>query len=113
MAKVKSHTGGTGGKSPESDLDIAALAKLARIDLSPSEKTSFARDLENILGYVSELESVQLENGDAKLISPGALKNVMREDSDPYEPGTFTADILAEAPMSEDGFIAVKPIIEK
>ena len=113
MAKVKSDKGAAGGKGAGSALDITALARLARVDLTPSEKTTFARDLENILGYVSELEAVKLDTSDLSAVSAGSLKNVLREDEDPYESGAFTADILAEAPATEDGFFSVKPIIEK
>lgn len=105
--------------------EIAKLAELARITVSPKERAAFAHDLENILGYVSEIQAVSALNiksvGQALNTKIGQggmpekvvaeLRNVMREDGEPTPPGTFTADILAEAPQKEGGYIKVKQVL--
>ena len=92
-------------------IDIENLAKLARIGVSKTEGEKLATDLEKILGYVSELNAVDASRGDATELEPDALRNVMREDVDPYPRAAFTEEILAEAPKTERGFLVVKQIL--
>lgn len=88
--------------------DIEKLAKLARIELTDTEKEKFASELESILGYVSQIQEVATEDKPAEV---GGVFNVLREDSDPTESGTYTEKILAEAPDTQDGFVKVRKIL--
>ncbi len=87
--------------------DIEKLASLARIDLKDEEKQKLQKDLESILGYVSELKDAPALTGQAK---EAYLKNVMRSDDDHYNSGQFTEAILAEAPDKSGDYFKVKPI---
>jgi aspartyl/glutamyl-tRNA(Asn/Gln) amidotransferase, C subunit len=89
--------------------DVDNLAQLARLGLSEEEKADIQKDLESILGYVGEIASVKI-NDDAQG-RVGIIKNVMREDTDPYTEGAFTDKILEEAPNAEKGYIQVKKIL--
>lgn len=90
--------------------DIDKLANLARIALTPEEKQKFQKDLESILGYVSELKDAPLSE-----VVPSAedyyLTNVLRADEEPFDSGSYTDKILAEAPKADKGYFVVKQIL--
>lgn len=90
--------------------DVEKLADLSRIEMTDAEKEEIQKDLESILGYVSELQEVAAQEPPvAERI--GMLKNVMRDDSDPHPERTFTQEIIDSAPMSEGDFVKVKKIL--
>ena len=92
--------------------DIEHLANLARIEITDSEKESLAKDAENILGFVGQIQSVSSSEEKKEV---GLLRNVMREDSPPaggpHETGVYTEQILKEAPDREGDFIKGKNIL--
>lgn len=45
-----------------SEKDVEHVADLARLALSESEKKQFTGELNSILGYVKEIEEVQIDN---------------------------------------------------
>jgi aspartyl/glutamyl-tRNA(Asn/Gln) amidotransferase C subunit len=92
-----------------SDKDMDKLLSLARIEVSAEEKEKLRKDVENILGYVSEVQkaSVHLDTE----AQAGRLRNVMREDIEPHESGAYTEQILKQAPSREDDYIVVKKIL--
>ena len=50
--------------------DVEKLAQLARIELPENEKEGIFNDLKSILGYIDQIEKVQLkEVGPLKLIN--------------------------------------------
>jgi len=88
--------------------DIKHLSTLARIAVSEAEEESLAKDLDAVLGYVSEVAAVATQK-DA--IPPaGDLRNIMRDDDDVHPGGEFTDMILKNAPDTEDGYFKVKQI---
>lgn len=87
--------------------DIAKLGELAKIEIKPEEIEGFKKDFESILGYINQIESVDL--GD---VSPTYLtENVTRADVVKNNPGEFSEDLLSSAPQTENGFIKVKKIL--
>jgi aspartyl-tRNA(Asn)/glutamyl-tRNA(Gln) amidotransferase subunit C len=90
--------------------EVKKLAQLARIDLSEAEQAGLQHDMESILGYVGELSQVEVPAG-GESVSTALVDNVMRPDTDSYDPGIFTEDILAEAPARAGNFIKVKQIL--
>ena len=88
--------------------DIDHLATLARLSLSEEEKEEFPKQLEAILAYVGEVSKVTTKEDTVPRI--GALRNVMREDSDVRPGGEFTAAIIENAPHKEDGYVKVQQI---
>ena len=97
-----------------SDKDIEKLGDLARIKLSPEEKKELSKDIESILGYVSEIQEISSDMSiDNNTLLPQSVTvcNVMREDEDPHESGLYTERILKESPEVEDNYIKVKKIL--
>ncbi|MDQ5901333.1 MAG: aspartyl-tRNA(Asn)/glutamyl-tRNA(Gln) amidotransferase subunit [Patescibacteria group bacterium] len=87
--------------------DILKLGELAKIEIKPEEIESFKKDFESILGYIKQIESVDV--GD---VSPSYLtENIAREDVSKNTPGEFSSDLLSSAPNTENGFIKVKKIL--
>jgi len=88
--------------------DIENLAKLCRIELSDEEKKELMKEMDLILGFVDQIQEVETE--DLK-VEEGDLRNIMREDENPYIGGEFSEDLLAEAPNREGDYIKVKKIL--
>lgn len=90
----------------EKDLDN--LSTLARITVLPEEKEKMLADMQAILGYISEINSVEGE------ISRGEedVYNVVREDIVTNETGTNTLAILNNAPKQKDGYVEVDQVLK-
>ncbi|MDQ5883455.1 MAG: aspartyl-tRNA(Asn)/glutamyl-tRNA(Gln) amidotransferase subunit [Patescibacteria group bacterium] len=87
--------------------DIKKLGELAKIEINEAEAEGFKKDFESILGYIKQIESVDL--GD---VTPSYLtENVTREDMAKNVPGEYSESLLASAPNTENGFIKVKKIL--
>lgn len=91
--------------------DIEKLAKLSRLELTDSEKETFAHDLENILKYVDQIREVATDTTSAEIDAEPEIYNVLREDENPNESGRFTEKIMKEVPETADGFVKVKQIL--
>jgi len=88
--------------------DVEKLAELSRIEVSENEKAVLIKDLDAILGYVSDVGEVVT---DEVVSSAGRLRNVMREDKSPHKPKEFSEEVMDEAPDSKNGFLKVKKIL--
>lgn len=90
----------------EQDLDN--LSKLARITITDDEKPRMLQNIQAILGYVSEINSVDgaLDRENENVF------NVVREDIVTNAPGTNTQAILREAPDSLDSYVKVKQVLK-
>ena len=89
--------------------DIEHLAKLSRIAIGEVEADELAKDITNILGYVSEIEQITGAMDNDKKVGP--LFNVLREDENPHEPGKYTEDLLKLAPERDGQYVKVKKIL--
>ena len=78
-----------------SDEEVAKIAALARIELSPDDVTMFAQQLGDILAYVNELQQVDT-TGIEPTSHPLALDPIWRED-EPV-PSLDRAALLERAP---------------
>jgi aspartyl-tRNA(Asn)/glutamyl-tRNA(Gln) amidotransferase subunit C len=88
--------------------DVEKLAELARIEVPESEKEAILADLKSILGYIDQIEKVDVSG----LKDPQfSLRNVMRPDENPHQTAAFTEEILAEMPAEQDGFLKVQSIL--
>ena len=86
--------------------DIEKLAELAKIELSDIEKIALLKDLDGILGYVKQIESVDAPDISQEYIN----KNVWREDE--LVSNVFSREqIILQFPDSQDGFVKVKKIL--
>jgi aspartyl-tRNA(Asn)/glutamyl-tRNA(Gln) amidotransferase subunit C len=91
-------------------IDVAHIARLARLELPREEAVRLSGQVERILGYVEKLEELDLE-GVAPFIYPGDSRNVVREDR--VRDSMDREKVLGNAPeRSEDSFL-VPRILEE
>jgi aspartyl-tRNA(Asn)/glutamyl-tRNA(Gln) amidotransferase subunit C len=83
---------------------VREIAFLARLDLSEEETEMFVSQFKDILDYVSILNEVDTENVPPAYLS-SAHKSVIREDL--IEESVPTAEFLANAPESKDGYVVI------
>ncbi len=91
-------------------VDIAALAKLARLEVSPEELSKLEKEIPEILAFV---DTIQKANADAHPSTGSELRNVMRADENPHESGAYTEVLLSAAPAREGDRVAVKQVISR
>jgi aspartyl-tRNA(Asn)/glutamyl-tRNA(Gln) amidotransferase subunit C len=88
---------------------VEHVARLAQLTLSDQEKELFREQLSSILEYAQRLQQL-----DTSTIPPTAtvlpLENVMRDDR--VRPSLPLADVLANAPDTEDGYFRVPVVLE-
>lgn len=89
--------------------DIEHLATLSRIRLEKDEIEALAKDITDILGYVAVIDEIAASGKGEKKVRE--LHSVLREDSDPHEPGVYSEDLLKEAPERDRNYIKVKKIL--
>ncbi len=91
--------------------EVLKLAKLARIEIQPTEAESLSHEFDAILKYVSDVKEV----AHAEVATPryGEITpiNAMREDNTPHESGIYTEKLLNEAPERKENYIKVKKIL--
>ena len=91
------------------DVDIAALAKLARLEVSADELAKLEKEIPNILAFVETVQKAPVSNEAAV----PELRNVMRPDENPHESGLYTERLLSVAPAEDKGRIVVKQVISR
>lgn len=96
------------GSPPISTDDVAKVAALARLELTPAELKTFTGQMADILDHAADLQAIDLD-GVEPLGTPVAMENVLRED-DPGET-LDRAEVLASAPAAEDGKFKVTSIL--
>ena len=88
---------------------VLSLAKLARIEIGNEEAENLSHEFDAILNYVGEVKEVgNLGKFDKEEFS---IHNVLREDTNPHEPGIYTEKLLSQAPAREGDYIKVKKIL--
>ena len=87
---------------------LEKLAKMARIEISPSDLERFQKDLSSILGYIDDLKAVDTE-GVIELSTVTGLENVTAEDK--VSVTEIREEILSNAPEIKDGYYKVKSIL--
>ena len=88
---------------------VRHIAKLARIAVSDSEVESLAPELNNILGWIEQLQEVDVEGVEPMT---AVIPNKLRLRDDVVTDGGKRDDVLANAPAAEHGFFAVPKVIE-
>ena len=94
--------------SPEFNID--QIAELARIRLKSEEKEKLAKDLENILKYVKELQALDLGNTEPTTHAL-PMENVFRKDE--VKSREVRDRVLKYAPKQEGNFFKVPKVIER
>ncbi len=88
--------------------DVLNVAKLARLELEEKEVDLYTNQLEQILGYVAQLEKIDTTNVEPTTRAVEVV-NILREDS--VQSTTVREDLLDQAPQREGDFYRVPKIL--
>jgi aspartyl-tRNA(Asn)/glutamyl-tRNA(Gln) amidotransferase subunit C len=88
---------------------VRHIAKLARIAVTDGEVEALVPELNNILGWVEQLQEVDVSG-----IEPmtAVIANTLRLREDVVTDGGKREEVLKNAPVAEHGFFAVPKVIE-
>ncbi len=88
---------------------VKRVARLSRIAVKDDEAERMARELNAILGFVEQLDEVDVNN-----VEPltSVIPMSLRTREDDVTDGNKAADIVANAPLTEDHFFLVPKVIE-
>jgi len=94
---------------PGQDIDVAYVARLARLQLSDEEVATFQGQLGDIVEYIRKISELDLSD-----IEPTShahpVHNVTRKDG--VREGLAHEEVMANAPSSRDGQFIVPKIVE-
>lgn len=88
---------------------VRRIAHLARIAVADDEIEHLRGEINNILGFVEQLNEVNVD-GVEPTASVEDMKLKMREDV--VDDGGYARRVLANAPASDDGFFQVPKVVE-
>ncbi len=90
-------------------IDVAYIAKLAKLELSEEETALLTDDLNQILGYIAQLEEWDTESVEP-MYHPLPTYDAVRADI----PGESLSNeaAIANAPAAEDGQFRVPKVVE-
>lgn len=86
--------------------DVAKVARLARLNVSPEEVERYTRQLDGMLDHFADIDNLDLGNVEP-MTQPYPLVNVLRADVE--RPCLDRDEVLAVAPAAEDGRFRVPP----
>jgi len=91
-------------------IDVKKIAKLSNLEISPEEEAEFTTQLNNILSYIKQLNSL-----DTSAIEPTAqvtgLTNILRNDTELHE-SLSQNDALAETKNKHNELFIVDKLVE-
>jgi aspartyl-tRNA(Asn)/glutamyl-tRNA(Gln) amidotransferase subunit C len=88
---------------------VRHIAKLARIAVSDEEVAALEPELNNILGWIEQLQEVDVSGVEPMT---AVIPNRLRLREDIVTDGGVRDAVLANAPNAEHGFFAVPKVIE-
>lgn len=90
-------------------IDVAYIARLAKLELTEAETDKFSEDLNQVLAYVAQLEQWDTTNVEP-MYHPLPVFDALRKDI----PGSSLSNeaALANAPAQEDGQFRVPKVVE-
>jgi aspartyl-tRNA(Asn)/glutamyl-tRNA(Gln) amidotransferase subunit C len=91
-----------------SNEDVLKLARLSKLELSSDQLEQFAHELEEIVEYVEQLQSVDTQALEPTYQLTG-LKNITRKDE--ITEYASPAELLKNLPNKEGDYIKVKRVL--
>ena len=88
--------------------EVAHVASLARLSLTPEELELFTEQLGDVLEHAADVEALELDDVEP-LAHPIPLVNVLRPDE--VTPSLDRDEVLSQAPAAEDGQFRVPRIL--
>jgi aspartyl-tRNA(Asn)/glutamyl-tRNA(Gln) amidotransferase subunit C len=91
------------------EIDIAHVARLARLALSEEELEGYRAQLADILDHAARVQSLE---GDPEVEAshPLRFENVFRDDE--IRPSLDRDEVLSQAPETSDGYFVAPPALE-
>jgi aspartyl-tRNA(Asn)/glutamyl-tRNA(Gln) amidotransferase subunit C len=89
---------------------VENLANLSKLQFEEADKTAIQQDLQKMVGFIAELETVDT-TGIEPLLHMGDAANVLREDK--VFGSVSRADALRNAPNADESFFKVPKVIKK
>ena len=90
--------------------EVKKVAQLARLELNESEIQKHAEQLENILGYIKQLEKIDTENIPCTTRAIEVVNVLRKDEKKDYE---NSEELLDLAPSRENQFFRVPKIISE
>ena len=87
---------------------VAKVARLARLDLGPDEIELATEQLGDMLEHFADIDALDLADVEP-MNQPYHIVNVMRDDVE--QPCLDHDEVMAAAPLTEDGRFRVPPIV--
>ena len=94
------------------DIDIAHVARLARLRLDDDELAGYAQQCIDILEHAARVQAVDTD-GVEPTAHPLPLRNAFREDVVTPERVIDRDEVLSQAPVAEDVYFRVPPALEE
>ncbi|HEX8379424.1 MAG TPA: Asp-tRNA(Asn)/Glu-tRNA(Gln) amidotransferase subunit GatC [Allosphingosinicella sp.] len=88
---------------------VRRIAKLARIAVTDGEVEALVPELNNILGWIQQLQEVDVSGVEPMT---AVIPNTLRLREDAVTDGGKREEVLKNAPVAEHGFFAVPKVIE-
>lgn len=92
--------------------DIAHVAKLAKLALTPSEITKFGTQLSEVVSYFEELNEIDTSAVEPTSQTTG-IENVLREDEEKPDNWLDQKDALSGTENVHNGYFVVPRILEE
>lgn len=89
--------------------EVKKIAELALLAVDDSELDTLTKEMDSILEYISEINTLTAEIKDER--EKPLLYNVMREDVVTNKESEYTERILKEMPSTDGQYLAVKKIL--
>ncbi|MEL7128983.1 MAG: Asp-tRNA(Asn)/Glu-tRNA(Gln) amidotransferase subunit GatC [Pseudomonadota bacterium] len=89
--------------------DVRKVARLSRIAVAEDRLEGLAGELNGILGWIDQLNEVDVSDVEPMT---SVVEASLPQRDDVVTDGNKQADILANAPKSEDGFFVVPKSVE-
>lgn len=89
---------------------VENLANLSKLQFEEAEKTAIQQDLQKMVGFIAELETVDT-TGVEPLLHMGDASNVLREDI--VRGSVLRTEALSNAPVADETFFKVPKVIKK
>lgn len=90
--------------------EVEKIAQLAKLKFNEDEKVKIQKDLNKILGYIEQINELDLENV-KPLENINETENIVREDV--VVPGLTTEEALKNAPAKTGRYFKVPKVIDK
>ena len=91
---------------------VEHIARLSRLELSEDEKSVFARQLSDIIGYIDKLTQAKTD-GIEPMAHSLPIRNVFGEDVVAPSPASEREGVLSSFPERQGDLLKVKAVFDK